>query len=161
MNQRFKVVCLTHRHAPLAVRELLALDETACRALLSALRHQSGLADVLVLSTCNRTEVYYSAAHDQSAVILGALARVKNLPDTSRIAPYVANITSAPAAVQHLFEVAMGLDAQVVGDQQISHQVKQAYQWAAEADTAGPFLHRLLHTVFFYAQTGASGNGFL
>jgi glutamyl-tRNA reductase len=52
-------------------------------------------------------------------------------------------------AVQHLFEVAMGLDAQVIGDLQISGQVKRAYQWAADENMAGPFLHRLLHTIFF------------
>ena len=160
MNQRFKVVCLTHRHAPLAIRELWALDEPACRALLLTVSQDLGLADVLVLSTCNRTEVYYSAAHDHSAAILSALARAKNLPDTSRIAPYAANITNAPAAVQHLFEVAMGLDAQVVGDQQISHQVKQAYQWAADAGAAGPFLHRLLHAVFFAHKRVRQETGF-
>ncbi|GAA4054779.1 glutamyl-tRNA reductase [Hymenobacter glaciei] len=160
MNQRFKVVCLSHRHAPLAIRELWALDEPACRALLLTVSQELGLADVLVLSTCNRTEVYYSAAQEQSAAILNALAQVKNLSDTSQIAPYVESIANAPAAVQHLFEVAMGLDAQVVGDQQISHQVKQAYQWAADAGAAGPFMHRLLHTVFFAHKRVRQETGF-
>ena len=160
MNQRFKVVCLTHQHAPLVVRELLVLDEPACRALLNALRSQFGLTDVLVLSTCNRTEVYYSAAQDQSAVILSKLAELKNIPDSASISAYFNSITSAPVAVQHLFEVAMGLDAQVVGDQQISHQVRQAYQWSADADAAGPFLHRLLHTVFFTHKRVRQETGF-
>jgi len=53
------------------------------------------------------------------------------------------------AAVQHLFEVAIGLDAQVIGDLQISGQVKNAYQWTADENMAGPFLHRLMHTIFF------------
>ena len=160
MNQRFKVVSLTHQQAPLAIRELLALDEAACRRLLLVLSRELGLADVLVLSTCNRTEVYYSAARDQHAAILGALARLQNLPDAAQIAPYFTSITSACAAVQHLFEVAMGLDAQVLGDQQVGHQVKQAYQWAADADAAGPFLHRLLHTVFFTHKRVRQETGF-
>jgi len=160
MNQRFKVVSLTHQQAPLAIRELLALDEAACRRLLLVLSRELGLADVLVLSTCNRTEVYYSAARDQRAAILGALARLQNLPDAAQIAPYFTSITSARAAVQHLFEVAMGLDAQVLGDQQVGHQVKQAYQWAADADAAGPFLHRLLHTVFFTHKRVRQETGF-
>jgi len=160
MNQRFKVVSLTHQHAPLAIRELLALDEPACRALLLIVSKELGLADVLVLSTCNRTEVYYSAAQDQSAAILGKLAALKNIPDSASISTCFNSITSAPAAVRHLFEVAMGLDAQVVGDQQISHQVKQAYQWAADADAAGPFLHRLLHTVFFTHKRVRQETGF-
>ncbi|WP_310397763.1 glutamyl-tRNA reductase [Hymenobacter sp.] len=160
MNQRFKVVSLTHQQAPLAIRERLALDEPACRRLLLILSQELGLTDVLVLSTCNRTEVYYSAARDQCAAILGALARLKNLPDTARITPYFVSITSAKAAVQHLFEVAMGLDAQVVGDQQVGHQVKQAYQWSADAGAAGPFLHRLLHTVFFTHKRVRQETGF-
>ena len=160
MNQRFKVLSLTYQQAPLAIRELLTLDEVACCALLSTLYNGLGLADVLVLSTCNRTEVYYSAAQDQTAAILNALAQLKNLPESFPLSTYFTSISSARAAVLHLFEVAMGLDAQVVGDQQICHQVKQAYQWSAEADAAGPFLHRLLHTVFFTHKRVRQETGF-
>jgi glutamyl-tRNA reductase len=53
------------------------------------------------------------------------------------------------ACIRHLFEVAIGLDAQVIGDLQISGQVKNAYQWSADENMAGPFLHRLMHTIFF------------
>src|SRR5690606_6661167 len=53
------------------------------------------------------------------------------------------------AAVQHLFHVATGLQSQVVGDMQIPNQIKHAYQWSADLNMAGPFLHRLLHTIFF------------
>ncbi|EON77238.1 Glutamyl-tRNA reductase [Lunatimonas lonarensis] len=52
-------------------------------------------------------------------------------------------------AINHLFRVAMGLEAQVIGDMQISNQVKRAYQASADLDMAGPFLHRLMHTIFF------------
>ena len=160
MNQRFKVVSLTHKKAPLSIRELLTLDATVCRRLLLILSQELGLADVLVLGTCNRTEVYYSAAQDQCGAILGALARVQNLADTAGLAPYFTSITDAHAAVRHLFEVALGLDAQVVGDQQIYGQVKQAYQCAADAGTPGPFLHRLLHTVFFAHKRVRQETGF-
>ena len=159
MIQYFNVLSLTHQQAPLAIREQLALTEPDCRALLLLLSQELKLADLLVLSTCNRTEVYYRATQDQSAAILVALANFKSLPNASRLAPYFVRLT-ATAAVQHLFEVAMGLDAQVVGDQQISHQVKQAYQWSVEADAAGPFLHRLLHTVFFTHKRVCQETGF-
>ena len=149
MLHPFKAVSLSFRKAPLAIRELIALDEPACRSFLHTLYHELALQDLLVLSTCNRTEVYYAAEHDQSAAIIAALARLKNLPDAAVYAPYFDVLDTYAAAVQHLFNVAMGLDAQVVGDLQISNQVKQAYQWSADEDTAGPFLHRLLHTVFF------------
>jgi glutamyl-tRNA reductase len=149
MSHPFKAVSLSFKKAPLQIRELIALDEAACRRFLHTLHHDLGLTDLLVLSTCNRTEVYYSADLDCSTTIITALGKLKGLADADSYAPYFDLLTEADAAVQHLFEVAMGLDAQVVGDLQISNQVKQAYQWAADEDAAGPFLHRLLHTVFF------------
>ena len=149
MSHPFKAVSLSFKKAPLAIRELLSLDEAACRRFLHTLHHELGLSDLLVLSTCNRTEVYYAAEDDRSREIILALGDLKSRPDVGQFLPYFDLLPEAEAAVRHLFEVAMGLDAQVVGDLQISNQVKMAYQWAADADAAGPFLHRLMHTVFF------------
>ncbi|TGD78572.1 glutamyl-tRNA reductase [Hymenobacter wooponensis] len=149
MLQPFKAVSLSFKKAPLEIRELIALDEAACRRFLHTLHHELGLSDLLVLSTCNRTEVYYSAERDQSPAIIEALGQLKELADITQYFPYFDILDEHSEAVRHLFEVAMGLDAQVVGDLQISNQVKQAYQWSADEDAAGPFLHRLLHTVFF------------
>lgn len=153
MSFSFKVVSLSHRLAPLAIREQVALDEIGCQRLLQALKDDlavHGATDLLVLSTCNRTEIYYAAADDLTDEILVALAREKRLPAIEQeLRPYFTSLLDPDAATQHLFEVALGLDAQVVGDLQITGQVKQAYQWAADADTAGPLLHRLLHTIFF------------
>ena len=149
MSHPFKAVSLSFKKAPLAIRELLSLDEAACRRFLHTLHNELGLTDLLVLSTCNRTEVYYAAEDDRSREIILALGHLKDRADIGQFLPYFDLLPTADAAVQHLFEVAMGLDAQVVGDLQISNQVKVAYQWAADADAAGPFLHRLLHTVFF------------
>jgi len=149
MLHPFKAVSLSYKKAPLEIRELIALDEPACRRFLHTLQHELALQDLLVLSTCNRTEIYYAAEHDQSAAIIEALAQLKKLSNPAAYVPYFDVLDTYEEAVQHLFEVAMGLDAQVVGDLQISNQVKTAYQWSADADAAGPFLHRLLHSVFF------------
>lgn len=151
MQYPFQALSLSYKTAPLAVREQLALDEAASAQLLRTLHHDLGLTEVLVLSTCNRTEVYYSApapAPNQPAAILAALGQLVGVPDITRYAPYFTSFPTAKAAAQHLFEVALGLDAQVVGDAQIIHQVKRAYQRSAAAEVAGPFLHRLLHAVF-------------
>jgi glutamyl-tRNA reductase len=149
MSHPFKAVSLSFRKAPLAIRELLALDEAACRRFLHQLRNELHLTDLLVLSTCNRTEIYYAHDDDYSAAIIRALGQLKQRPDASSFAPYFDVYPEPELAMQHLFEVAIGLDAQVVGDLQIINQVKLAYQWAVDADAAGPFLHRLLHTIFF------------
>jgi glutamyl-tRNA reductase len=149
MSHSFKAVSLSFKKAPLAIRELLALDEPACRRFLQQLHTDLRLSDLLVLSTCNRTEIYYAHDDDQSAAIIQALGELKHRPDIGNFAPYFDHYQDPEAATRHLFEVAIGLDAQVVGDLQIINQVKLAYQWAADADVAGPFLHRLLHTIFF------------
>ncbi|RZK23728.1 MAG: glutamyl-tRNA reductase [Hymenobacter sp.] len=149
MSSSFKAVSLSFKKAPLAIRELLALDEQACRRFLQQLHTELHLSDLLVLSTCNRTEIYYAHDLDQSAAIIQALGALKHRADIGSFAPYFDRYNEAETATRHLFEVAIGLDAQVVGDLQIINQVKMAYQWAADADVAGPFLHRLLHTIFF------------
>ncbi len=147
MTHSFKAVSLTYKKAPLRVRELLALNEADCDRLLRTLRHELHLTDLLVLSTCNRTEIYYSAAAGQEEAIIGALGQLKGL---ARVEAHRACFTvfdSANAAAQHLFEVALGLDAQVVGDPQIGGQVKRAYLRAQAAQAAGPFLHRLMQAI--------------
>ena len=149
MSHPFKAVSLSFKQAPLAIRELLALDEAACRRFLQRLRTELHLTDLLVLSTCNRTEVYYAHEADQSAAIIQALGELKQRADAASFAPYFDRYLETEQAARHLYEVALGLDAQVVGDMQIINQVKNAYQWTADADAAGPFLHRLLHTIFF------------
>ncbi|MEO1654815.1 MAG: glutamyl-tRNA reductase, partial [Bacteroidota bacterium] len=70
------------------------------------------------------------------------------LPEV-QLSAYFEVINEHREAVRHLFRVACGLESQVVGDLQISNQVKKSYQMAADFNTAGPFLHRLLHTIFF------------
>lgn len=147
MHHTFRAVSLTYKKAPLAIRELLALDEAACQQLLRTLQQQAQLSELLVLSTCNRTEVYYAAERDQQAAIVEALGQVKGGVDARQYRSYFEAFATADAAAQHLFEVALGLDAQVVGDLQIINQVKVAYQRSAAAAAAGPFLHRLLHAV--------------
>ena len=148
MQHAFKVLTLSYKDAPIAVREAVALNEIACKNLLDKIREFTDARDVLVLSTCNRTEVYYASGADLSRELTKLIALEKGFIATKQVSPYFRSITQPEAAVQHLFYVALGLESQVVGDMQILNQVKKAYQWTADAGMAGPFLHRLLHTIF-------------
>jgi glutamyl-tRNA reductase len=131
------------------VRELVALSDEQCKTLLSSVRDIFDLTDLLIVSTCNRTEIYYSAAEDLSIELIKLLCIHKGISNSENYIPYFLPINDQNEAVEHLFRVAVGLESQVVGDLQITNQVKQAYQWSADANLAGPFLHRLLHTIFF------------
>jgi glutamyl-tRNA reductase len=146
MTQNFKALALTYKTAPVAVREQVSLNETAAKKLHQFIRNYTTATDVLIVSTCNRTEIYYLAEKDFSFEIFRGLSLLKDCePDFEQhFTKY-----NGSEAVSHLFEVSLGLDAQVMGDLQISGQVKNAYQWSADENMAGPFLHRLMHTIFF------------
>lgn len=146
MTENFKSLALSYKTAPLKIREQVSLNEAGAKQLLHFLRDYTSASDVLVVSTCNRTEIYYISEKDLSEDIFKGLTFIKN-PDggfEQHFAKY-----EGTACIRHLFEVAIGLDAQVIGDLQISGQVKNAYQWSADENMAGPFLHRLMHTIFF------------
>ncbi|MBO0937417.1 glutamyl-tRNA reductase [Fibrella sp. HMF5335] len=145
----FKSISLSHKTAPLAVRERIALNEDEAKRLMLRLRDILGLAELLVVSTCNRTEVYYTAPEDHNDTVIKLLLIEKGLTDTDAYLPYFQQMASHDEAVRHLFAVCVGLHSQVIGDMQIPNQVKHAYQWSADLDLAGPFLHRLMHTIFF------------
>ena len=154
MLDTFKSISLSHKTAPLGVRELIALNEEEAKRFMLRLRDFFSLTDLLVVSTCNRTEVYFATEGAAVSTSLNAdIARLllieKGLTDTDTYLSYFQFFDTHNAAVQHLFEVCVGLHSQVVGDMQIPNQVKQAYQWSADLDMAGPFLHRLMHTIFF------------
>jgi glutamyl-tRNA reductase len=125
------------------------LDDLAIERLLLKLKEFFSVADALILSTCNRTEVYYSHESDLSVELIKLIGIERGLPDAISYLDYFQVLNNEQEAVTHLFRVSMGLEAQVVGDIQISNQVKRAYQTAADLELAGPFLHRLMHTIFF------------
>jgi glutamyl-tRNA reductase len=149
MYNQFKSISLSHRNAPLAIREQLALSEAGAKSLMLRLKDFFDVSDVLVVSTCNRTEIYYSSQTDLNEEIIRILLIEKGIAEVESFKQYFERFSEGESAVQHLFQVATGLHSQVVGDMQIPNQIKHAYQWSADLNMAGPFLHRLLHTIFF------------
>ena len=149
MQTKFRVVSLSHKSAPVHIRELISLDEAAIQRLLLKLKEFFSVSDALILSTCNRTEVYYSHELDLSVELVKLIGMERGLADAISYLDYFEVLNEEKETLSHLFRVSMGLEAQVVGDIQVSNQVKRAYQAAADLELAGPFLHRLMHTIFF------------
>jgi glutamyl-tRNA reductase len=148
MNLTYKAISISYKNAPIEIREQIALDAKGCRQLLEKLKDVLGLQEALIISTCNRTEIYYLSDTDLSTELIGLLC-VEKVLDSKQYQPYFENITSHEEAVKRLFYVSLGLESQVVGDLQIINQAKQAYQFSADAGMAGAFLHRLMHAIFF------------
>ena len=126
MYNQFKSVSLSHRNAPLAIREQLALNEAEAKGIMLRLKDFFDISDVLAVSTCNRTEIYYSAANDLNEDIIKLLLIEKGVEDVEGFKAYFEQFAEGNAAVQHLFHVATGLQSQVVGDMQIPNQIKHA-----------------------------------
>ena len=160
MIGNFKAISISHKTAPVKIREQMALNEASAKQLMLLLRDVTDASEMLVLSTCNRTEVYYSSENDYSAEIIRLLSLQKGITNFEHYHEYFVNITDQEEAILHLYNVSIGLESQVVGDIQIINQVKHAYQWSADLNLAGPFLHRLLHTIFFTNKKVVQGTPF-
>ncbi|HZZ19495.1 MAG TPA: glutamyl-tRNA reductase [Opitutaceae bacterium] len=139
------VLGASHHNAPLEVRERLAIEsESALRADLAGV---AGLRELAVLNTCNRVE-FYGVGTDASAVLAvqaAYCARQKfEVPEFERIRIHM---TGRDAAL-HLFEVASGVDSQLVGENEIFGQVKDAYAVAQASGSTGSVLNRVFQKAF-------------
>ena len=148
MENSFKSVGISFEATPIAIREQLTLSEAEVKRLLDFTRDFTNASDVLAVSTCNRTEIYYNHHDNLSEQLVKYLCLIKRVNYTD-VVDFFFSITENSTAIKRLFNVSLGLEAQVIGDLQIINQVKNAYQWSADENMAGPFLHRLLHTIFF------------
>jgi glutamyl-tRNA reductase len=137
-------VGVSHHTARLELRERIALDEDAARALLRSLVAGGAVAEAFVVSTCNRTEVYAACRDvgDAERAIADALARVAEIP--SLVLRAYCYVHRDELASRHLFNVASGLDSMIVGETQILGQLRRAGALADEAGTSGPVVERML-----------------
>jgi len=115
MYNQFKSVSISYRTAPLDIRERIALNEEEAKALMLRIKDFFDISDVLVVSTCNRTEIYYTSPKDINEELLSLLLIEKGLTP-ELYASYFDHYITADSSVRHLFEVATGLHSQVVGD---------------------------------------------
>lgn len=156
------VVGLSHKTAPLDLREQFAISPDALESAARRIRDAVG-AESFIISTCNRVEVYASASETASASdhIKRALAASASLPGAG-LEPHLYT-HSGEEAVRHLFRVAASLDSMVVGEPQILGQLKTAFEACRAAGVTGPFLDRAAERAFSVAkkirtQTGIGRN---
>ena len=139
---------LNHRTAHLEIRERFAVRDEEMTEVLGRLRDIEGVSGVVMLSTCNRVELYASGLCPIRALegFRSILAERAGLD-----APLYHHVT--PQAVRHLFRVASGLDSMVIGETEILGQVKKAYSVASEAGAATRSLHKLFQHAFRVAKS--------
>jgi glutamyl-tRNA reductase len=144
----FNILGINHKTAPVALREKVAFSEERLLAALRTLRQESGVAEVVILSTCNRTELYW-AGSASGPDLTQWLERHHGASLDLASNVYV---HQERHAVAHAFSVASGLDSMVLGEAQILGQLKEAYRVAQEAGSTGPALNKLFQAAFSTAK---------
>jgi glutamyl-tRNA reductase len=139
---------LTYHDAPVEVREKVTFTAEQRQAMLRQMHHQQEISEAVILQTCNRLEVYLYAKKDFDgrAFLAGLLAPTGPEAVSTWTAHRVEKV--GPEAVRHLFEVAAGLDSQMIGENQVLAQVKAAYTESLEAHMSRLVFHRLFHNAF-------------
>ena len=142
------VTGLSYKTAPVEVREKLAVRPSLLPCYGCRLKLAAGLEEVVLVSTCNRVEVYGATA----AWVQGKVFRIfQQLCPGLDVTPYI-YVKEGSAAVEHLFSVASGLDSMVIGETEITGQIKNAYQAAQSVGLTGRRLNRWFQTALQVAK---------
>jgi glutamyl-tRNA reductase len=142
------LVGASHRTAPLELRERLDFSSRGLDTAVRRLAGRPAMSEAVVISTCNRAELYVACADPSTAVVdvLDFISEFHQLPG-DQVKPHLYSHIDHDAA-RHLFRVSSGLDSMIVGEPQILGQIKEAYGVATTVQTAGPLLNKLFHWAF-------------
>jgi glutamyl-tRNA reductase len=143
VNAELLALGISHKTAPVALRERLALPEGRAARVLSELTSHDAINEAVAISTCNRAELYLVAVEpvDAESEALSTLARQAGLRPTELLGRLYS--LRGRESVRHLFGVAAGLDSMIVGEAEIQGQVKRAYELALVEGATGPITNRL------------------
>ena len=151
-----QLLSVSHKAAPLEIRQLFAFSLSQQIRLMKALKEDGEIKEVVVLATCNRTEVYIYSEEEKERLIYDkmtdivtkfALENQENAKDTIQYMSEYYRLYHGEKAIHHLFQVAAGLDSMVIGEDQILGQVKRAHNIAREHGMCGVYLNTFSDTV--------------
>jgi len=152
LNTRMTLYALgiNHNTAPVEVREAVAFAPNQIQDALHHALARASVRELVILSTCNRTEIYAVSESSDASMLLRWLADFHKTPvETLHSCHY---LYEGPEAARHLMTVASGLDSLVLGEPQILGQMKSAYSVANESEVLGSAMHSIFHKVFSVAK---------
>jgi glutamyl-tRNA reductase len=149
------IVGLSHKTAPVEIRERLAFNGDLVRTALTSLVSRQHVSEAMILSTCNRVEVVAESADDR--LIREFLCDFHRIPHDD-LSQHLYSYRNAEA-IRHVFRVASSLDSMMLGEPQILGQVKEAYRIASDAGTVGMHLSALMNRAFAVAKKVRSETG--
>jgi len=149
MERMIGVIGLNYKSAPVGIRGMMSFTEEQIREFIKSLKQIESVVGVVVLSTCNRSEIYFhiktNTNQDGFDLVLSRFFDYKNLDDSVKKHLY---FFYGLEAVKHLFNVAAGLNSMILGEDQIIGQVKNAFLISDHEHGAGPVLTRLFNRTF-------------
>jgi glutamyl-tRNA reductase len=146
------VLGLSHHSSPVAVRERFAFAEARIPAALQLLRDSGGAEEAVILSTCNRVEIYASTALEPAKAFASLRDFLVNCHDYRDPLTDEFYTLGEPQSVHHLFKVACGLDSMVLGETEILGQLKKAYDLALQHGHTGSRLNKAFQRAFNVAK---------
>jgi len=149
------LVGLSHKTAPVEIRERLAFSNDALRSALTSLVDRRAVNEAMILSTCNRVEVVAESPDER--LIRDFICEFHQISHDS-VASHLYSYRNVDA-IRHVFRVTASLDSMVIGEPQILGQVKEAYRIAMDAGTVGMHLSALMNRAFAVAKKVRSETG--
>ena len=146
------VIGLSHHSSPVSLREQFAIAENALAEAMSDLRQRTDVDEIVILSTCNRVEIYV-AHHEANAALVESIKQsfAENRNFTGEVGEEIYGHTGRQG-IAHLFSVASGLDSMMLGETEILGQLKQAYQVALQQKQTGRRLNKTFQKAFQVAK---------
>jgi glutamyl-tRNA reductase len=152
--QNLIAVGISHHAVPVELREKLAMSEEEVRQALARLRDKIS-DEALIVSTCNRTEIYARATYPELTqdYLVDFILEAKAIPreEQAVLRQHFSKLSYCDA-IKHLFEVVSGIDSQIVGDQQIFGQIKDSFRLSEESGLCGTFMTKFAHAAFRVAK---------
>ena len=141
---------INHKTAPVAIREKINFSSVSIQQALKQCMQQTGANEVVILSTCNRTEIYYCLEQAAQKPLIAWLCEHHRI-DHASLQPFIYNHTGIEA-VRHILRVASSLDSMILGEPQVLGQIKDAYKNAVAANSIGKILGHLFQYAFRVAK---------
>ncbi|MEO1010985.1 MAG: hypothetical protein AAFX53_06730 [Bacteroidota bacterium] len=147
MDNSLRYISISHKTASLAQREVFHIPQTKKERLVTDIRAVfPDVMGLLLLVTCNRTEVYFESTKTSALVMRNFL--VRKMSQSTELASLFRHSDTSERTIHHLLEVSSGLASSVLGDVEIVHQIKKAYHFSMNRNLQGSLLERAMQTVF-------------
>lgn len=149
MPNLLRYVSISHKSASVGLREQFHISENKKGQIMDHLCERfPDISGLLLLVTCNRTEIYFESERTTALMLQTELLNLKGRKDPGKYRRLFSISDSTKDSVKHLLKVSSGLESKVLGDAEIIHQIKKAYLFSADRQLQGSLLERAMQTVF-------------